>query len=194
MEIRASDRPESTPEKSNWGFALKDKLTTSELGALLGLSDQTIRDLARRGVVAKDGRSFPLDASVRSYAAHMRQIAAGRGDAAAVTLAAQQRARVLTLQGDKLQLEMDLMVTKLIDADDLARELRALWVGVRARLMSLSSAISGRVPVGREGMVVIDDVVRESLIDMARFKYAPADPMATSATTAQEEESDTTAD
>jgi hypothetical protein len=51
---------------------MKDKMTTDEIGALLGLSAPTIRDLQRRGVIGKEGRTFWVAETVRQYLAHLR--------------------------------------------------------------------------------------------------------------------------
>ncbi len=52
---------------------MEDKMTTNEIGALLGLSAPTIRSLQRLGIIGKTGRTFEVAGTVRAYLAHLRR-------------------------------------------------------------------------------------------------------------------------
>jgi hypothetical protein len=52
---------------------MKDEMTTDELGALLGLSAPSIRELQRKGVIGKTGRVFRVAETLTRYLAFLRQ-------------------------------------------------------------------------------------------------------------------------
>src|SRR5271157_3861811 len=93
-----------------------DRLTvsTAMLAAALGLSRKGIAEHVAAGHLRRVGHGeFLLAESLRLYTAHQREMSAARGGPDAADVRA-QRARVLKLQGDKLQVEMDLMDGKLM--------------------------------------------------------------------------------
>ena len=51
-------------------------MTSSELAALFAMSEPTVRKLQRQGVIAKEGRTFPVVETIRSYVTHLRRLAA----------------------------------------------------------------------------------------------------------------------
>jgi phage terminase Nu1 subunit (DNA packaging protein) len=56
------------------------QVTASVLANMLGVSKKAISDLAKRGIVAPAGRGrYALEASVNSYCAYLRLMAASRG-------------------------------------------------------------------------------------------------------------------
>lgn len=54
-------------------------VTTGTLAELFGVSDRTIRGLAKRAIVIRAKRGFDLRKSVRNYCDHLRKLATGRG-------------------------------------------------------------------------------------------------------------------
>jgi len=65
-------------------------VTTTMLVNLFGVSDRTIRDLAKRGIIVRQGRGFALMVSVRPYCAHLRDLATGRGGETAIASTSSQ--------------------------------------------------------------------------------------------------------
>lgn len=58
-----------------------DQVTASALANMLGVSKKAISELAKHGIIAPAGRGrYALEASVNSYCAYLRAMAAGRGD------------------------------------------------------------------------------------------------------------------
>jgi terminase small subunit / prophage DNA-packing protein len=54
--------------------------TAAELADWIGVTTKTVYQLADRGIVIRAGRGcYDLRASIRGYAAHMRDLVAGRG-------------------------------------------------------------------------------------------------------------------
>src|SRR5271157_5512841 len=84
---------------------MNETLKVDELAALFGVTRRTISDLARRGVIARRGRGFDRDDSVRRYIAHLREIKAGRGQAAGGVAAVSARARLAAAQAEAQELK-----------------------------------------------------------------------------------------
>jgi phage terminase Nu1 subunit (DNA packaging protein) len=58
-----------------------DQVTGRTLAKLLGVSEKTVSELAKRGIIAPAGRGrYALEASVNSYCAYLRAMAAGRAE------------------------------------------------------------------------------------------------------------------
>jgi phage terminase Nu1 subunit (DNA packaging protein) len=81
--------------------SMNTTMTAVELGALLGISDRAVRDLAKAGHVVSTSRGkYDVAASVPKYCAHLRSLAVGRGGEAAQATAARERARLARAQAD----------------------------------------------------------------------------------------------
>src|ERR1700680_945206 len=78
----------------------------AELADLLGVSDKTVREMARRGIIVRAGRgAYDLRASVRGYCRHLRDIATGKaGGEAVAASAAAERGRLAKAMADKVEL------------------------------------------------------------------------------------------
>ena len=84
---------------------MSDALGVNELAAVFGVTRRTISDLSRRGVIARRGRGFDQDESTRRYCAHLREIKAGRGQAAGAVAAVSSRARLAAAQAEAVELK-----------------------------------------------------------------------------------------
>jgi phage terminase Nu1 subunit (DNA packaging protein) len=60
---------------------LESEITSGAMQRLLGVKKVTLHDLAKRGIVmrGKHKGSYAVEASVRSYCDHLREMTAGRG-------------------------------------------------------------------------------------------------------------------
>jgi terminase small subunit / prophage DNA-packing protein len=77
-----------------------DTFSTVSLAALFGVTDRTIRDLAKRGIIVRAEGGFVLAESVRGYCSHLRTLATGRGGEPALASATAERARLARMQAD----------------------------------------------------------------------------------------------
>lgn len=80
---------------------LSTPMTQAQFGDLVGISQQAVSDLVRRGVLA-DGATG--DEWLLAYCDHLREVAAGRGGDAAKELSA-ERARLAREQADKIAMQ-----------------------------------------------------------------------------------------
>ena len=49
---------------------MAENITAAVLANLLGVTDRTIRDLSKHGIIVRAGRGFALAESVRRYCSH----------------------------------------------------------------------------------------------------------------------------
>jgi phage terminase Nu1 subunit (DNA packaging protein) len=84
-----------------------------QLAGLLGLSAKSVATHANTGVIVRVGRGkYRLRESVRSYTAHLRQIAAGRDDPEAATA----RNRILEAKARIVEAKLAVLEGKLVPA------------------------------------------------------------------------------
>lgn len=113
-------------------------LSAQELGDIIGLSERTVRDLAKRGVLAKVGARFEMRDSVFAYCAHLREQASGRSNSGTLT---QERIRVAREQADALALKNAVARGEMVPAI----EVESLWGNVLRDVRSAMLAIPTRV-------------------------------------------------
>ncbi len=145
------------------------KVSARELGRLLGLSDRSVRDLAARGVVARDGRGrYPLEASVASYCAHLREMAAGRaGDDGSRSLVS-ERARLAKAQADEREAKLAAMRRELLPAGEVLEEWSSVLRQVRAGMLAVPSRVRQRLGhLTADDAEVIDSEIRDVLSELA---------------------------
>lgn len=145
-------------------------ITARDLGALLGVSARTIRDLAQDGVVVKlDKGRYDRDASILSYCTRLREVAAGRGGESGVATLTAERARLAREQADAAALKNAALRGDMLSAADVTASWRAILTGVRSRLMAVASRVGARTPhLTRADIEIIDSEVREALEEASR--------------------------
>jgi phage terminase Nu1 subunit (DNA packaging protein) len=123
-----------------------DIATTAELADLFGVSTRTVRDLAKRGIAVRRGRNYVRDESTRRYCKHLRELATGRGGEAAITSATAERARLVKMQADQVELKNAALRGSMLDAGAVEREWSDVLRGVRAGLLAVPSRVAQRLP------------------------------------------------
>ena len=134
------------------------------LAAVLGIAVQTVRELARRGIIERSARgAYDFDASIRGYCAHLREQAAGRASQGQYDLAT-ERARLAKEQADAQELKNQQLRGELISATEAESEWSALMVEGRGRLLATVNAIQMELPhLTRHDLTVVDRVIRAAL-------------------------------
>jgi len=115
--------------------------TAAALAALLGVSDRTIRDLAKRGIIVRAEDGFALAESVRGYCSHLRELATGRGGEGAIASATAERARLARMQADLAETKGRKLVGELVEASEVEAEWSAVLRMVRAGMQRLRQAV-----------------------------------------------------
>jgi phage terminase Nu1 subunit (DNA packaging protein) len=148
-------------------FVLRD-MSTAEVAEALDVSDQTVRTLAREGVLTRSGRHFQYPEVIRQYARHMRGLTRERGGESAIEAGAAARARVATLRGDRMQFELDRERGEMVNAADFQEAMTISCRALRIHLMLIPQRISGRAPhLTRGDIGLIDDEVRAALTEVS---------------------------
>lgn len=80
---------------------LSSPLTQAEFGDLVGVSQQAVSEMVRRGLLPEGATG---DEWLLAYCDHLREVAAGRGGEAAKELSA-ERARLAREQADKIAMQ-----------------------------------------------------------------------------------------
>lgn len=142
--------------------------TAAEVGDWLGVSERTVTELTKRGVLAKLGRrGYDLKATVRAYAEHMRRTLTGRGGEAAAATAAAERARLTRAQAEQAELKNASLRGALLDAGAVEREWSSILGGVRARMLAVPSRAQQRLPhLTAHDVGEIDREIREALVEL----------------------------
>jgi len=145
-------------------------VTAAELGEFLGLSSRAIRSLADEGHVvrAPEKARYRLAESVRTYCAHIREIAAGRGGASGVSTLTAERARLAREQADAAAIKNAAARGEMIPASKVTAEWRGILTGVRARVLAIPSRIRAKLPqMTRAEVEIIEREVRDALTEAA---------------------------
>jgi phage terminase Nu1 subunit (DNA packaging protein) len=141
---------------------VEDFAGTDRLSAMFGCSPQTVRELARRGVIAKSGKLFPVEESFRRYVAHLRAGAAARSGPAASSVAT-QRARLLKAQADKVERSSALAAGQLMPV----AEVEARWTNLVRYLRNSMLMIPDRLPVAGEIALMVKREIVDALRDLS---------------------------
>jgi excisionase family DNA binding protein len=145
-------------------------MTTSEVAEALDVSDQTVRTLAREGVLTRSGRHFQYPEVIRQYARHMRGLANARGGASAIESGAAARARVATIRGDRMLWELERERGKWLPEAEFKGKLREYTVWLRNEVMRIPTRLVG---VDRTVMLQVDNEIRRILTEIANGNYDP---------------------
>ena len=141
---------------------IKDTVSASELAQWLHLSPSSIAANARCGHVVRAptrGQYF-LRESIRSYAEHIRQVAAGRTD----DLTAKQRVRLLTAQADSAQGKATKLAGQYLDAAEAVLTWESIKRDGRKILMTIPARAKARVPhLTEHDIAVIQEEVAAAL-------------------------------
>src|SRR5688500_17296824 len=106
---------------------------SGELADYLGVSSQSIAAFANDGKVVRISRGkYDLKASVQTYTAHLREVAAARGGEAQILDLTQERARLAKEQADGQELKNRQLRRELLPAADVEREWSDILRKVRA--------------------------------------------------------------
>jgi phage terminase Nu1 subunit (DNA packaging protein) len=139
------------------------------LTELTGISGTAIRDLATRGIVVRDGRGqYRLAESLVRYAAHLRELATGRGDETAQQRAAGERGRLAAANADIAELKAAALRGDLVEASAVEREWAAILTRLRARLLAAPSRAGQRLPLlTPHDVAAMDREIRDALTELA---------------------------
>jgi phage terminase Nu1 subunit (DNA packaging protein) len=135
-----------------------------ELADFLGVTSQTISAFANDGKVVRVSRGkYDLRASIQTYVAHLREVAAARGGEAGVLDLVQERARLAKEQADQTAMKNAAMRREMLSADEVEREWSDICRKIRSGLLALPSRIRQRAGLDAKTTAEIDREIRDTL-------------------------------
>lgn len=146
-------------------MSLDQRIGITQLSALVGVSENRIRQLCTTGHLERDDDGqFDLRKSVRAYCATLRDNAMGRGGPG---LAA-EREREARARADKLEMQNAAASRKLIPAD----EVEAMWDKVcrliRARFLAMPARLQQHLAhLSAHDLAIMDREIRDALRELA---------------------------
>jgi phage terminase Nu1 subunit (DNA packaging protein) len=146
---------------------MNDDVTTADLCRLLGVSRQSLSDLAKRGIVLRGEKrgTYALEASVSGYCKHLRDMASARGGEDAVAV----RAKLASAQADLAAEKVKAMRGETLPT----AEVEALWTSKLRTFRNRILAIPSRVrDLSARQSVTLTQELRAALTELADDKAA----------------------
>jgi hypothetical protein len=144
----------------------KNEVSASVLARHLDVTSKTVAALANAGTVKRTAHGrYNLEQSVRGYVRHLR--ASGRGPAFEGVTA--QRSRLLKLQGDRIEAEIERASSEWVPKVEIGRQWAARFAGIRSAILAWPAGCSAFLD--RDTLARLDAEARELLSDIADGKY-----------------------
>jgi phage terminase Nu1 subunit (DNA packaging protein) len=147
-------------------------VSTSELASVLDTTAKTIAEYAKAAVVTRASRGrYAFAASLRGFASHMRS--RPKGGETAARAVANERARLLKLQADRVERENLQAEGKLLWASEVEATWRAQLRFLRDELRRVAPVVAGRVPhLDRATTEAIATEIDRILVNLAEARDA----------------------
>jgi phage terminase Nu1 subunit (DNA packaging protein) len=143
-------------------------IRTAALARMLGVSGKTLGQWAVAGIVVRVGYGkFDLAASISGFAQYMRRAVEKRSDGAGTVASA--RSRLLQIQADRAEMQLDREVGRLCDVDEFTASIERDLAEIRRQVLSLPTRIAGRGGgLSQAALAIIAEEVDLLLTDLAR--------------------------
>ena len=139
------------------------------------MTDRRVQQLVKDGVIPKTEKNrYELAPCVQGYIRYLQERAVG--NAAAPADFHIEKARLVKLQADKTQMEVDELGGKLVRVDEVKKELYSAITDCKNRLLSIPSKAAPIVTNETNPAIVqgvLDDLVREALTELSKEKDEP---------------------
>ncbi len=167
---------------------MKSTVGSGELAEWLGVSAQSIAAFANDGKVVRVKRGqYDLKASIQTYTAHLREVAAHRGGETAILDLTTERARLAKEQADGQELKNRQARGELVAAADVEREWSDVLRTVRSGMLAVTSRVRTAAGLSQEQAIALDAELRLALTELGNSNEYPhgsaegADPASESA-------------
>ena len=145
------------------------------ISRLLLMTDRRVQQLVKDGVIPKTEKNrYELAPCVQGYIRYLQERAVG--NAAAPADFHVEKARLVKLQADKTQMEVDELGGKLVRVDEVKKELYSAITDCKNRLLSIPSKAAPIVTNETNPAIVqgvLDDLVREALTELSKEADEP---------------------
>ncbi len=141
------------------------------IARFLNLTERRVQQLARDGIIPKPEKGkYDLVGCVQGYIGYLQARAFGK-DTGTVDMYA-ERGRLLRLQADRAQMELDMMRARLISADEAEELWASLLATFRARMLAVPTRAAHLVLHLKEFYAIeqsLRDLVCDALTELARY-------------------------
>jgi phage terminase Nu1 subunit (DNA packaging protein) len=150
-------------------MSLPRTVSATDLAALLGINDRTLRRLCTRSVLRRNARgSFHLADTVRTYIAHREAaVAAEHGRGAYATA----RAQLTAEKAQMAKLQRQVLENSLAPLDEVRSVWSAITIVFRTRMLGIGPKVAARLVGLRSAAeieAIISQEVREALVELSQ--------------------------
>lgn len=144
--------------------------TVSAIAKLLMVSERRIQQLTKEGVIPKEGQGkYHLEPAVQGFIKLLQQRAAGASQPSDYHT---EKARLIKLQADKAQIDLDLLNEKVLIADDVKKAWESVLGAFKNRLLAIPTkaapVVASEAKPG-ECQKILQDLVEETLAELANY-------------------------
>ena len=141
------------------------------IARFLNLTERRVQQLARDGIIPKPEKGkYDLVGCVQGYIAFLQARAFGK-ETGTVDMYT-ERSRLLKLHADKAQMELDMMRSRLISADEAEELWASLLATFRTRMLAIPTRAAHQVLHLKEFFAIeqsLRDLVCDALTELARY-------------------------
>ena len=175
MPKKAEDKPYQRPAANSPTYPV------TTIAKLLLLTDRRVQQLSKEGVIPKSNRGrYELAPAVQGYVRYLQERSIGRESAPEDYHT--EKSRLVKLQADKAQFEIDELTGALVRSDEVESAWAAMVVDCKTRLLSVPSKAATLVatePDPAACQVIIEEMVREALQELSEYGGVESEPVDT---------------
>jgi len=153
----------------------------STIAKLLLLTDRRVQQLSKEGVIPKSARGrYELAPSVQGYVRYLQERSIGRESAPEDYHT--EKSRLVKLQADKAQFEVDELTGKVVRSEDVEHAWSVMISDCKSRLLSIPSKAAPLVSSEDSSPAcqnIIDEMVREALQELSEYGNVQGEPIDT---------------
>lgn len=141
------------------------------IAKLLLISERRVQQLSQQGTIPKNqhGR-YDLIPAVQGYIRYLQERAMGKGGGGDDYHT--EKARLIKLQADKAQIDLDILEEKLIFAEHVQKAWENVLMAFKSKLMAIPTKAAPVIAAETQpGQIqqILDDLVRETLAELANY-------------------------
>lgn len=138
-------------------------LTAEKLARVLMITDRRVQQLAKEGVLVKEGRGrYPLIPNIQAYIKYWQDRAVGAREMGEAPDYHAEKARLVKAQADKAEMEAEQLKGRLLDAEIVEREWGKVLTNLRQALLSIPSKIAQSVSSASDA-VEAEEIIRAQI-------------------------------
>lgn len=141
------------------------------IARLLLLTERRVQQLVKEGVIPKTERNrYELAPAVQGYIRYLQERMAG--NTAAPADMHLEKSRLVKLQADKAQIELDHLNEILVRTEDVAKEWESILVDMKSKMLSIPSKAAPLLSGQTEIHIIMDMLqkyVEEALLELSDY-------------------------